>query len=150
MALITQLQLQIGLKTGLDTVSGFNSAAQIEGDELLDGPTSELPYALILTASEYELTPIAGGVAGTYTIPVVMFFEFVDWQTTRNEIRNLETSVIEMFNTDGDMWSANGLASVSLNSIRAGDIGGVYPIGSGEDALPVFLTRTMDFELELY
>lgn len=148
---ITQLQLQTGLKTGLDAVSGFNSAAQIEGDERLDVSVQMLPYAIILTAQSYDLTPAMGGrVVGTFIIPVIMFFEFDnDWQTSRNAVRNLETAVIEYFSANGAMWAANGLSGVSLQRISAQDIGGVYPADGGTDALPVFLTRTIDFELEL-
>ena len=149
MALITQAQLQAGLKAGLDAVSGFNSNAQIEGDGLLDGSVEALPYAMILTAQSYDLFPAMGRVVGTYVIPVIMFFEFVDWQETRNAVRNLETAVIEYFHsTNRGMWAANKLSGVKLNSIRAVDIGAIYPVDSG-DALPVFLTRTIDFELEL-
>lgn len=149
MALITQAQIQAGLKAGLDAVTGFNSAAQIEGDDLLDYSVELLPYAMILTAQSYSLKPAMGRVVGTYTIPVILFFEFVDWQETRNAVRNLETAVIEYFHANGAMWAANGLSGVMLTGIDAQDIGAVYRTDAGQDSLPVYLTRTIDFQLEL-
>ena len=149
--LITQKQLQEGLQTGLDTVIGFNSPSTIQGDTILDEAIANLPFAMILTARNYELIPAPGRMIGTYTIPVTIFVEFVDWEESGKAVRDIEQGVHDKFFTDGSMWSAGGLSGVSLIGITASDIGEVYPENDGGgQVLPVFLTRTMDFEIELF
>lgn len=156
---ITELQLQQGFQTLLQSLAIFaNADVVIDDDTFLDDSTSSGPWAVIWTSQNARFTPAPGRMVGTITIPISLVEEFKEtggWGTTYAQIRSDRQTIFDGVFT-GVGLSANGLDGVSVVDVTYLPFIPILPVGAtGDDvnagtAWPVYIESPINVTVELF
>lgn len=150
---MSELEIAEGLQTLLQTVTGFSFGDVVINDEsLYDGAAVNCPYAIIYTASIFEVTPAPGRNIERYTIPIMLIEEFTDWKETYDNLRTHRQAITDtVFANTG--WAANGLEGVMVSRVfNLAGIESVIPVDSEPAGVvhPVFLQQSIGVEVEVF
>lgn len=148
--LLTQLQAQ--LRTLTPTFS--TTDVVINDWSILDGPSSNAPYALIETPDEIEILEIESDAQYTLVaIPLYLIVRFLDWTTSKNDFLSLRTTVLNHLSSPGDFAKNQGQLGAIIRKIRSGsDVIGIYDRyeENERESLPVFLTQQLLIDVLYY
>ena len=145
--------LQEGIQTTVRAITSTFGYDQVTINDLamLDEPILNAPYFIILNGDDFLGLQDTITVNGTLNIPAMIVVAFDDWETSLNAFRDARQAVINKFNEVGTARSAGGYEGVDIRRIRPG--GPVDYITAEQDnpqALPVFITQQLIFEVELF
>ena len=124
---MSETAIQSGLQTAFRAMARFSSADVVINDwRILDGNIAGSPYILIENADTMNSRQDAPTPVTTWDIPVTIYRQFADWNTTMGSLRDDRQAVVDNINSS-DVRSAGGL-QVSINAVRSEGREDVYDI----------------------
>lgn len=141
-----------GIQTIIQSITGIDAASVSLSDwSLQDSPVTGSPFVRIDVSEDFESVQDAPSYENTWNIPVTLLVEFVDWETSMLNFRNIRQSIIDKFNEPGTNRSAGGIDGVDIKSIKSiSNIEHIYrEYNDWEDNLadPIFLAQLIIFEV---
>lgn len=150
----TELSIVNGLIAEIQSLSAFANADVVDNDwTLLDQASENAPYVIFEIADDFDAPLVSTASKATWSIPFTLIEVFTDWQTTSQNLRTRRQAIVDHFNSANDGATGGGLDGVMVDRIRS--TSPVTPIYEQylrddeiPDALPIFLSQRMVFEVE--
>lgn len=107
----TELELQEALADVLRSMTYFeDNDVSINDWGVLDDEKVKAPFAIVQTADDFESTDTYADTT-RFVLVAYVFIEFVDWQTSLNEMRDVRQNVLTTMNTGSNR-------ALSIDSVR--------------------------------
>jgi hypothetical protein len=118
---VSEATIASGIQTILQGMSEFSSAdVSINDWGILDGERNQAPFAIIVTADDFTATFQTNTGNRSWAIPVLLFEDWVDWDTTLVAFKTTRQAIIDKFNTSGgNQVSAGGLEATQITAMRS-------------------------------
>jgi len=124
---MSETAIQSGLQAAFQAMPRFSDADVVINDwRILDGDITASPYILIENADTMNSRQDTQTPVTTWDIPVTIYRQFEDWNTTMGDLRDDRQAVVDDINSD-DTRSA-GKLQVSINDVRCEGREDVYDI----------------------
>jgi len=151
----SEKSIQEGLQSAIRTLTEYFEPEGVginTFDWLFDTSIYYSPFFIIGNSDDWRSQQDAKSNTGFWYVPGTLVVEFRRWEESLNLFRDVREAILTYFDGENTSRTAGGLEGVNIRRIRP--VNNIDYIGpeseSGEQVLPVYITQTFIFEVELF